>query len=248
MNLMHETPPPPPAAPPLPTTAVAPWWHTALIVLVLVGGSFLNARQSHLASFGSHHLQRYLGGIVAEWLLFLVAWWGLRLRRVSIAEILGFRPGLRAWGEDFLVAAIFWFISAMVLATIGIIAQLLHMGTPQKALMALAPQSVSQMLLWITLSISAGIVEEFVFRGYLLRQLSSPVHALWLGVIASSLIFGISHGYEGAVGMIAITAYGALFCGLAILRRTLRPGMIAHAWHDIFSGVMLALVNHFHLI
>lgn len=252
MNLMHETPPPPPPAlpttPPLPTSAVAPWWHTALIVLVLVGGSFLNARQSHLASFGSHHLQRYLGGIVAEWILFLIAWWGLRLRRVSIAELLGFRPGLRAWGEDILTAAAFWILSAMVLATIGVIAQLFHMGTPQKTLMALAPQTVSQMLLWITLSISAGIVEEFVFRGYLLRQLSSPIHALWLGVIASSLIFGISHGYEGAVGMIAITAYGALFCGLAILRRTLRPGMIAHAWHDIFSGVMLALVNHFHLI
>jgi hypothetical protein len=48
--------------------------------------------------------------------------------------------------------------------------------------------------------------------------------------------------------MIAITAYGALFCGLAILRRSLRPGMIAHAWHDIFSGAMLALAHHLHAL
>jgi hypothetical protein len=69
-----------------------------------------------------------------------------------------------------------------------------------------------------------------------------------LGVAGSSLVFGLSHAYEGAAGMIAITVYGALFCGVAILRRSLRPGMIAHAWHDIFSGVMLALAHHLHVI
>jgi uncharacterized protein len=135
----------------------------------------------------------------------------------------------------------------MVLACIGIAAQLLHLGSPQKTLVALAPDSAAQMLLWIVLSVTAGFVEELVFRGYFLRQFASPTHAVWLGVAASSLIFGVSHGYEGAAGMIAITAYGALFCGLALLRRSLRPGMIAHAWHDIFSGAMLALVHHFHL-
>jgi hypothetical protein len=58
----------------------------------------------------------------------------------------------------------------------------------------------------------------------------------------------LSHAYEGVAGMIAIGVYGALFCGLAILRGSLRPGMIAHAWHDIFSGVMLAVAHHFHLL
>jgi hypothetical protein len=71
---------------------------------------------------------------------------------------------------------------------------------------------------------------------------------VWLGVLCSSLLFGVSHGYEGAAGMIAITAYGAMFCALAIVRDSLRPGMIAHAWHDIFSGVMLALIRHFHVL
>jgi hypothetical protein len=46
--------------------------------------------------------------------------------------------------------------------------------------------------------------------------------------------------------MIAITAFGAMFRALAIARRSLRPGMMAHAWHDIFSGAMLALLRHFH--
>jgi membrane protease YdiL (CAAX protease family) len=112
--------------------------------------------------------------------------------------------------------------------------------------MAIAPRTPLEVLLWMVLSCSAGFCEEFVFRGYLLRQFSSVGAGLWLGVLCSSLLFGISHGYEGAAGMIAITAYGAMFCALVFVCRSLRPGMIAHAWHDIFSGAMLALLRHFH--
>jgi uncharacterized protein len=231
-----------------PASAVAPWWHTALIVLIVAGGSAFNARPARVTGLAAHHAQRYLTAITAEWLLFLLVWWGLRMKRVALAEIMGFRRGLRAWGEDFGAAGVFWIFSLLVLACIGVFAQLLHLGTPQKALAALAPRTAVEMLLWIALSCSAGFVEEFAFRGYLLRQFASPAYALWLGVLCSSLIFGIAHAYEGSAGMIAIGAYGALFCGLAILRRTLRPGMIAHAWHDIFSGAVLALAHHFRLL
>ena len=251
---MHQAPPPAtdPAvhdsttAPPVSATPVAPWWHSALLVALLLGGSLLNAHQMHRSGLASHHLSRYVAGICVEVLLFLVTWWGLRMRQVSIADLVGLRRGELA--KDFGAAAIFWILAVIVLACIGIVLKLLHFGTPQKAIAELAPQSALEMLLWIALSATAGFVEEFVFRGYFLRQFASVRHALWLGVVGSSLLFGCSHAYEGAAGMIAITVYGALFCGLAILRRTLRPGMIAHAWHDIFSGAMLALAHHLHAL
>ena len=246
---MHDAPPEASPSPKsYPVSAVAPWWHTALIVALLAGGSLLNAHQTHRSGLAAHHPQRYLSAIAIEWLLFLLAWWGLRLRRVRIAELLGFRRGLRALGEDLGAAGVFWIVSLVVLAVIASLLRPFHLGTAQKTLAALAPRTATEMLLWIALSCSAGFCEEFVFRGYLLRQFSSPIHRLWLGVVASSLLFGIGHGYEGAAGMIAIAAYGALFCGLTILRRTLRPGMMAHAWHDIFSGAMLALAHHFHFL
>jgi uncharacterized protein len=246
---MHEASPETIAVPTARSnSAVAPWWHTALIVLLIGGSSLLSSRRAHLSAMAAHHFQRYLSGIAAEWILFLLVWWGLWMKRVPLHEILGFRRGRHAWGEDFAAAGIFWIISIAVLACIGVLAQLLHLAAPQKTLAAMAPRSAQEMLLWIVLSCSAGIAEEFAFRGYLLRQFAAPAHALWLGVIGSSLIFGIAHAYEGAAGMVAIGAYGALFCGLAIVRRTLRPGMIAHAWHDIFSGAMLALAHHLHLL
>jgi uncharacterized protein len=229
-------------------SAVAPWWHSGLLLLLLGGGSVLNARAAHHAGLEAHHVQRYLGGIASEGVLLLLAWWGLRMKRVPMAEVLGFRRGWRALGEDLGAAGIFWVISLAMLAAIGVALERLHFGTPQKALAALAPQSATEMLLWIALSASAGFCEEFVFRGYFLRQFASPLDRLWLGVVGSSLAFGLAHAYEGAAGMIAIAAFGALFCGLAIVRNSLRPGMIAHAWHDIFSGAMLALAHHLHLL
>ena len=77
---------------------------------------------------------------------------------------------------------------------------------------------------------------------------SSARNSLMFWARPSSLLFGAGHGYEGVGGMIAITAYGALFCVLAILRRSLRAGMIAHAWHDSITGIALAIAKHSHLL
>lgn len=244
---MHDAPTEAATAPSsFPLTRVAPWWHTALLAALLIAGSLFNASRIHGGGLGSHHIERYISGILEEAVLFLLVWWGLRLQRVRVADLLGFRRG--ALAQDFGAAAAFWVFAIAVLACIGIALRLAHLGQPQKALAALAPKSGLEMLLWIALSATAGFVEEFVFRGYFLRQFASPLHQLWIGVVASSLLFGCSHAYEGAAGMIAITVYGALFCGLAILRRSLRPGMIAHAWHDIFTGLMLALAHHLHAL
>lgn len=230
------------------TKPVAPWWHTALLAVLLVGVSVLSAIQVHGPGLTSHHTSRYLIGMAFEWIMLLLTVWGLRLRSVPLSELLGFRRGLRAFAEDIAAAAIFWIIAMIILAAIGIALRLLHFSSPQKAITALAPRTGFEMLLWIALSLSAGFCEETVFRGYFLRQFASPAHRLWLGVLASSLLFGISHGYEGASGMIAITAFGALFCALALARNSLRPGMIAHAWHDIFTGAALVLLHRAHLL
>lgn len=229
------------------TAAVAPWWHAGLLVALLVGVSYLNARRTRQGGLSAHHAQLYAATIVAEWVLFLLAWWGLRMKRIPIAEVLGFQHGLRAWAEDLGAGLIFWVAAMIILALIGLSLRVGHFASAQKTVTALAPRNGPEMALWVALCLTAGFCEELVFRGYFLRQFSSPIHRIWMGVVLSSLLFGFSHGYEGAAGMITIVVYGALFCALALARNSLRPGMIAHAWHDIITGVALVLLRHAHL-
>ena len=84
---------------------------------------------------------------------------------------------------------------------------------------------------------SAGFCEEFVFRGYLQRQFTAWLGSPWIALSLQALLFGVSHGYQGFLACAHITLYGVLFGLLALWRRSLRPGMIAHAMTDILAGI-----------
>lgn len=225
--------------------SIAPWWHTVLLIVPVLVFSLLGSIRPAHHALNSHHIAQYLVTLAWEWILAALVLWGVRMRRVPLRQLLGMRRAtLRDWRDDFILAAAFWIASVAVLTAVGVIFKLTHLATPQKTLAQLAPQNALELLLWVVLSISAGMCEELVFRGYLLQQFARASHSIWTGVAISSLLFGIAHGYEGASGMIAITIYGALFCMLTIKRGSLRPGMMAHAWHDIFSGIALMLLKH----
>ncbi len=227
--------------------AIAPWWHTVLLIAPLLAFSLLGSLKPAHQALSQHHIRQYLVTLAWEWILAALVLWGIRMRGTPLRQLLGARRStLRDWRDDIIFAAGFWIASVMILMAIGILLKLAHLPTPQKALAQLAPQNALELLLWILLSISAGICEELTFRGYLLQQFSRAGRSLWFGAIVSSLLFGIAHGYEGASGMIAITIFGVLFCLLTITRGSLRPGIMAHAWHDIFSGIALMLLKHAH--
>jgi hypothetical protein len=105
------------------------------------------------------------------------------------------------------------------------------------SIQTLLPRSAMEIFLWIAVSISAGICEELVFRGYLQRQFEAFTHSRWIALILQAALFGISHGYQGVEACMKIVAFGGLFGLIALYRGSLRPGMMAHAWTDIMSGI-----------
>ena len=235
------------------THPIAPWWHTVFLVAFLVTVSVLTSIESKAKGFSGGHTRRYLFGIAWEWLLAALAWWGIRMGHVPVRRLLGQRrQGWRMWARDFGIALIFWLMAMIMLAALAAVLRLMHLLVLQKAVIELAPQSGVEMVTWLALCLTAGIVEEFVFRGYFLQQFASLGHStaikLWCGIVASSILFGISHGYEGIGGMIVITAYGAAFSILAVKRSSLRAGMMAHAWHDSLTGIALAIVKHLRVL
>jgi uncharacterized protein len=231
---------------------LAPWWHTALMVVVILGLSLAGARQ--LRNFGDqplHLVANYSLTIAYEWILAGLALWGLHMRKVPLRQLLGEqRPGARAWLADLGVALGYWVVALIVLAILGnglVKFSGSHID-PQKigdVTQKLTPVTGVEMMLFLVLSISAGICEELVFRGYLQQQFARMGRRVWAGVALSALVFGGAHGYEGIAGIVLISVYGAMFGVLALLRRGLRTGMIAHAWHDSISGVALVLLRHY---
>ena len=102
---------------------------------------------------------------------------------------------------------------------------------------AYLPKGVVESVLWICLSISAGFVEEVVFRGYFQRQFTAWTGRPLFGLVLQALLFGVSHGYQGVDACMRITAYGTLIGAVALWRRSLAPGMIAHGMTDILAGI-----------
>ena len=90
--------------------------------------------------------------------------------------------------------------------------------------------------LWVVLSITAGICEEAIYRGYLQRQFMALTKSVPLGIVFSALVFGAAHSYQGLAQAMLIGTLGAMGGTLAYWRRSVRPGMIAHVLQDVLGG------------
>jgi membrane protease YdiL (CAAX protease family) len=99
------------------------------------------------------------------------------------------------------------------------------------------PQRAVEILLWIGVSMSAGVCEELVFRGYFQKQFEALAHSRWAAFFLQAMLFGIAHGYQGIEACVKIACFGGVYGLFALWRKSLRPGMIAHAWSDVLSGI-----------
>jgi membrane protease YdiL (CAAX protease family) len=226
---------------------IAPLWHALLLLGFIVLVSALGANSQH-AIGQSHRELLYIVTIVMEWLMFGYTYWSIRSSgKTTAREMISGR-----WKkpEDFLldiaIAAGFWIVALIVLAGLGYAMGLTGPGKTEEAkkvLSFLAPQTLRQAILFGALCLTAGFCEEFIFRGYFQRQFAAATRNIYAGIMLSAIVFGLGHGYEGAKRMLLIAIYGAMFGLLAHFRKSLRPGMMAHAWHDGFTGVLLYLAS-----
>jgi membrane protease YdiL (CAAX protease family) len=237
-----------PDVPPQPAERklIAPLWHTAIFVLILFANSYFTAKSLPKVTHGESGRIRaieYLFTIVWELALLLIVWFGIRLRGVTIRELIGGR-----WKrvEDFLIDAAIAGLSVVgAYIVVGVVSFSLGLAKPERIAEAkkladmLAPSSLRLLALFIVLSVFAGVIEEILFRGYLQKQFAALTGKATWGMIIQAAIFGLGHGYEGWQRMAAIFCLGCFFGVLALLRKSLRPGMMTHAIFDSLQGVGL---------
>lgn len=216
--------------------------YTIGFVLLLLAFSYFGQDRVGRTQSGRSHVLLYSFQIVWEFILLGLVWVGARLANLKFKDLIGGRwESFESFLLDLAIAFGFWFVCLAVLWGLG---QLVGLADPSRVaeakrlLQAIGPRSGKELLFWVLLSSSAGLCEEIIFRGYLQRQFGAILGNVWIGMLISAGIFGLSHGYEGSRRMLLIAVYGALFGTLAIFRKSLRPGMIAHAWHDSFEGAV----------
>jgi membrane protease YdiL (CAAX protease family) len=230
---MNETPAPRLIAPPLHSVLLV-----ALFLGLAVGGAFFQRHAHSQPQMLQRHpevVPLYLSLIAMEWGLVVYVWrGGLRKTGTKLRELVG---GKWADAKDVLVdcgLAIGVWVVWMLVQT----AWVLWLGPEHAAsIQTYLPQRALEIVLWIGVSISAGFCEELVFRGYFQRQFETFARSRWIALFLQAMLFGIAHGYQGVEACVKIACFGLLYGLLALWRKSLRPGMLAHAGSDILSGI-----------
>jgi membrane protease YdiL (CAAX protease family) len=170
-----------------------------------------------------------------QWLMFGLVILGVWLSGSPLATVLGDRwRSVREVLRDIGIAAAFLVLSIMLGSILGS-----HMqgGAPDPAMQFLFPRGSGEVTLWISLSVTAGICEEAIYRGYLQRQFISLTKNVSLGIMLSAAVFATSHAYQGFRHAVEVGVAGGMAGILAHWRKSVRPGMIAHALQDILGGL-----------
>jgi uncharacterized protein len=252
-DLQPVPPPPIPGPPPIdaPTPAnpnlIAPLWHTALIVFLILLNSFGGSSKLSAIHGSQARILLYAGTFITQLVLILLVWFGIRKRGVRMRDLIG---GRWKTAEDFLLdvalATVFLVVADLLLFGLRIAVGSIDLHNLKKSLDdtlkllgPLAPHTYLEAGLFVLLSVFAGLFEEIIFRGYLQRQFVSLAKNAFVGILISGAIFGLAHGYQGPRMMLVLGVYGTFFGTLAHFRKSLRPGMMAHAFQDSLAGITL---------
>lgn len=213
----------------------------ALIAVLPFYGARVYRRLVRRVRAGDPHarVREYRTTIITQWsiaALVLALWWGMARPADSLGLAL---PG----GTRLLVGAT---LTALGLALLygqwrGVAALdekgVERLRRQMESVADLLPRTDREAALFRRLSVTAGVSEELVYRGYLIWYLAGFVGA-WPAALLAGVVFGILHVYQGPTGVLKTgvtgVAMGALYVGTGSL---LWP-MVLHAAVDVHGGAI----------
>lgn len=236
---------------------IASWRHLAGFLLIGAGMVVLGILAQHHSGKGgeaeAHQLAQhsqaisiYIIAILMDWALLYYCWVGVH-RNGGDWKVLS---GKLVWSwkdllTDIGIAGPFWVLWE---CTAWGVHRLLEFGhgvlgaSSAKTVDSLLPHSLIEVLLWIATSITAGICEEFSFRGYVQQQFHALIGNTAAAVVGQGVVFGLFHAYQGWKSVVTICVLGVLFGMLAQGRKNLRANVIVHTWADVWNGWLKFIV------
>ncbi|MEO7214469.1 type II CAAX endopeptidase family protein [Mucilaginibacter sp.] len=147
----------------------------------------------------------------------------------------------KTYGAGFYFASIFGIMLTLVIGT-NIIARLLMLFGLFKRSDAMVGIAQFSLLLKVFISLTAAVVEEFIFRGYLMPRVQLFFKGVHWPVIFTSVLFGLAHMRWGTI----VNVLGPMFIGFIFAchyqkYRNIKVLMVCHFLWDI---VGLILIGH----
>lgn len=182
------------------------------------------------------------------WSSWMIELWGMAALVIALWIV-----ERRAWGEIRLLAPHGWrlwtgigLVMALALSFAPTIAKFARHKRTKRIKLAghvesLAPHTGIELAWWTATSVSAGVCEELVFRGYLIWIFQSVI-GIWPAAAVSVVIFAAVHSYQGPKGALGAGIVGCLLTLVVLMLGSLWPAIVLHAVIDIGQGTIAWLV------
>jgi uncharacterized protein len=110
-----------------------------------------------------------------------------------------------------------------------------HAEPAGHATLALLPRTAGERRLFTVVGVTAGVCEEWLYRGFFLAVLAALAGGLqtWLLVVVAAVAFGLAHFYQGAVGILTTGVLGGVMAALYLQTGSLLLPVLLHAAIDL---------------
>jgi len=109
-------------------------------------------------------------------------------------------------------------------------------GSLQALAERILPQSTVELLPYLALAITAGLCEEFLYRGFAMAAMLHVGLQAWAVVLLSSVLFGLAHSYQGRGGIVMTLMIGTILGTSRVAYDSLVPAIFWHSTVDVVAG------------
>lgn len=102
-------------------------------------------------------------------------------------------------------------------------------------LRSLLPHTPRELDAFMRVSLTAGICEELLYRGFLPWFLAHWM-PFWVAMLVAAVLFGVAHLYQGPQGILKTGSVGIVLGGLTLLAGSVYPAMVLHFAVDALNG------------
>jgi uncharacterized protein len=110
-----------------------------------------------------------------------------------------------------------------------------HAEPSGAATLALLPRTAAERRLFTLVGVTAGVCEEWLYRGFFLAVVAALTGGLPTGVLVlvAAVAFGLAHAYQGRVGIVTTGVLGGVMAAVYLDTGSLLLPVVLHALIDL---------------